>query len=103
GPGRDDCCIAPSGVATMRWLPPERQGKVFARWARLVYRRRWIVLAVSILSLCLAIGATRFGGSFVTGAAGDRMEASRAVKLMDQELPSSPVSFIVLFSSKRLS
>ncbi len=71
----------------------------------MVYRRRWAVLAASLLSLVVAVMVILLGlgGSLSVGQFEEGTEAGRTADLLQQELPSRPPSFTLLFRSDRLS
>src|ERR1700694_174921 len=75
-------------------------------WGRFVYRRRWIVLVVSVLTLGVSIGSLLSGGQLRNVEFRDR-EAGRATQLIRAEFPpaqSAPAaatsSFILIFTNR---
>ncbi len=78
---------------------------MFAAWGRLVYRRRWVVLALSTLSLVLAllVVVLGLGGPLGGGEFSAETEAGRAGELLEEELPSSLPSFTLIFRGSPLS
>ena len=75
---------------------------MFARWGRFVFRRRWMVLAVTLLMLPVSIILLGFGGQFSEGQTGTATESLKAYSLMDRELPASNPGFALMFSSATL-
>ena len=75
---------------------------MFARWGRFVYRFRWPVLILSILSL--AGWATLMGYSGTLGAEDlpSQTEAGRANELIERELGTRAPNFTLVFSSDNL-
>ena len=80
---------------------------MFAAWGRLVYRRRWAVLALSVPLLGLSIAGLMRGGAFSSGnSETDLIEAGRASALINQAQASgapSGSSFLLIFSSPHSS
>lgn len=78
---------------------------MFAAWGRLVYRRRWIVLGLSTLSLIAAglVVILGLGGSLGGGEFSAQTEAGRTGDLLEDELPASLPSFTLIFRSRTLS
>lgn len=75
---------------------------MFARWGRFVFRRRWMVLAITLLMLPVSIILLGFGGQFSEGQTGTTTESLKAYSLMDRELPASNPGFALMFSSSSL-
>ncbi|MDQ3854978.1 MAG: MMPL family transporter, partial [Chloroflexota bacterium] len=74
---------------------------MFAIWGRLVYRFRWLVLVLSVLSLAAA-GAVMllgWGGRLGSGQFRSEVESARAQDLIDEQLAARPPSFTLVFSS----
>jgi RND superfamily putative drug exporter len=76
---------------------------VFAAWGHLVYRRRWVTLALSIVllvasGLVLSRGGTLRNNTFIQG------EAQRGADLLGRQLPSasSATTFDLIFGSASL-
>ncbi len=69
---------------------------MFAAWGRFVYRFRWAVLVLSVLSLAAAVVLVINGGRLGTefSSAG---ETERAEELLDKELPERAPSFTLIF------
>ena len=69
---------------------------MFAAWGRFVYRFRWAVLTLSVLSLVTAVMLTVNGGRLGTkfSSAG---ETEQAEELLDKELPERAPSFTLIF------
>jgi len=64
---------------------------MFARWGRFVYRRRWIMLAVSGVLLALSAAGILTGGTLAgNGGFGANLPAGQAAKLVTDE--TKPVS-----------
>src|ERR1051326_1654781 len=60
---------------------------MFARWGRLVYRRRWLLLFGSAVLLGLSIGGIATGGTLAESASfGTQLPAGQASKLIQREL-----------------
>jgi len=77
---------------------------LFARWGYLVYRRRWLVLAFSLLLLVLSGLALAGGGDLRTSNLAGA-ESTRASDLINREIPpvtAGSQSFDVLFGSATL-
>jgi RND superfamily putative drug exporter len=76
---------------------------LFAKWGRFVYRRRWIVLAISGLFLIASGYIAGQGGKLQQGGFIETAESGRASRLVERELPRAGGSqFTLLFSSDRL-
>src|SRR5689334_3006224 len=71
-----------------------------ARWGRLVYRGRWMVLALSALSLFAALWVIHVGGQLDPPDIPADTESGRARRLLEKELPGQPPSFSLIFSSR---
>src|SRR5438552_19191617 len=74
-------------------------------WGRLVYRRKWVVLVVSLLTLGVSIASLLAGGQLRNVEFRDT-EAGRASQLIRDEFPpvtGAPVaatsSFVLIFTS----
>ncbi len=76
---------------------------VLGSWGRRVYRLRWWLLALSVLSLVPAIWVVVQGARLETGTVLATTQSGRAADLMARQLPGQPVSFDVIFSSSSLS
>ena len=74
---------------------------MFAAWGRLVYRRRWIVLVISVLLLAGSGYIASQGGKLESGGFIETAEAGRATKLLQDELPGA-TNFTVIYSSDTL-
>jgi uncharacterized membrane protein YdfJ with MMPL/SSD domain len=72
---------------------------VLGRWGRQVYRLRWGLFGLSVLSLAPAITVLSQGGRLEAGTALSTTESGRAAELMARQLPGQPVSFDLIFSS----
>jgi uncharacterized membrane protein YdfJ with MMPL/SSD domain len=73
-------------------------------WGRFVYRRRWLVLALSALGLGASIASMVAGGT-LRNVPFRETEAGRASKLVQDELPRDPgapatSSFVLVFTSR---
>ena len=75
-------------------------------WGRFVYRRRWIVLVVSVLTLGVSIGSLLSGGQLRNVEFRDT-EAGRASQLIRDEFPpaqgapaAATSSFILIFTNR---
>jgi putative drug exporter of the RND superfamily len=95
-------------VQVDRLMPHDRSGTyekehaLFARWGRYVYRRRWRVLLGSLVLCVLSIVGLATGGVLANVLAANA-ESTRALKLMEQELPTpTGHTFSILISSKTL-
>jgi RND superfamily putative drug exporter len=81
---------------------------MFARWGRFVYRRRWIMLAVSGVLLALSVAGILTGGTLAgNGGFGANLPAGQAAKLVTDEIKpqtTGPVgsSMTLIFSSPTL-
>jgi putative drug exporter of the RND superfamily len=81
---------------------------MFARWGRFVYRRRWIMLAVSGVLLALSAAGILTGGTLAgNGGFGASLPAGQAAKLVTDEtqpLSTGPVGsgMTLIFSSPTL-
>jgi len=77
---------------------------VFAAWGRFVYRRRWPVLALSVLMLLASGFIAGRGGKLESGGFIETAESGRASRLIEKELPIVGGStFTLIFSSDTLS
>jgi RND superfamily putative drug exporter len=76
---------------------------VLARWGRLVYRARWLVLIVSALSLGAAIPVILARAPLDPPDIPAETESGRALRLIGGELAARPPSFSLIFSSPTLS
>jgi putative drug exporter of the RND superfamily len=74
-----------------------------ARWGRLVYRGRWLVLAASALSLLAAVPVILTRPSLDPPDIPAETESGRALRLIGQDLAAKPPSFTLVFSSPTLS
>ena len=72
---------------------------MFATWGRLVYRFRWSVLILSVLSLVGAAVLMGYGGTLEAEDLPSRTEAGRANQLIEDELPIGAPSFTLVFGS----
>src|SRR2546421_8046265 len=77
---------------------------MFAAWGRLVYRRRWPVLAVSGVLLLASIFLVIQGGKLQSGGFIETSESGRASRLIERELPrAGAATFTLIFSSDMLT
>ena len=77
---------------------------MFEAWGRFVYRRRWPVLAVSIILLVASGFIAGQGGKLESGGFIETAESGRASRLIEQELPIVGGStFALIFSSDTLT
>ena len=72
------------------------------RWGRRVYRLRWWLFGLSVLSLAPALWVVAQGGRLETGTVLVTTESGRATDLMARQLPGQPVSFDLIFGSPSL-
>ncbi|SPF39046.1 MMPL domain protein [Syntrophobacter sp. SbD1] len=75
---------------------------MLATWGRWVYRFRWWVLIISVLSLGPAAWLTSQGGRLESAIIPTHTESARALNLMERELPPSLPSFGMIFRSASL-
>ena len=75
---------------------------MLAAWGRWVYRFRWLVLIISVLSLGPAALLTSQGGRLESAIIPTDSESARALDLMKEELPPSLPSFGLIFQSPSL-
>ncbi|HEY7910256.1 MAG TPA: hypothetical protein VIC60_15350, partial [Thermomicrobiales bacterium] len=76
---------------------------MFTTWARIVYRRRWLVLLASSLVLAASIAVLAQGGT-LGKVNGGSTEADRAAQLIDEQLPKNPgFSVTLVFGGRSLS
>ena len=80
---------------------------MFARWGRLVYRRRWFMLGASVVLLGVSAAGIAKGGTVVgNGGFGAQLAAGQAAKLVNDEIqatgPASGSEMTLLFSSPTL-
>ncbi|MDR3567814.1 MAG: MMPL family transporter [Syntrophobacteraceae bacterium] len=75
---------------------------MLASWGRWVYRFRWWVVVVSVLSLVPAAWLAYEGGHLEAVAVVANSESARALDLMKKELPPSYPSFGLIFRSPSL-
>lgn len=72
---------------------------MFATWGRFVYRFRWPVLILSILSLAGWAALMSYSGTLGAEDLPSQTEAGRANELIESELGRRAPSFILVFSS----
>src|SRR5689334_1870113 len=85
---------AQGGIPAAAWGALDDNGRgttgsencMFARWGRLVYRWRWVTLAVSLALLVATAGILVEGGTLSNGNS-LATEAGHAAALMNAELP----------------
>src|SRR2546428_10884619 len=77
-----------------------------AAWGRFVYRRRWLVLFVSLLAVAASIASLLAGGDLRNVEFRDT-ESGRASQVLRDELPrptgaplAATSSFVLIFTSK---
>ncbi len=75
---------------------------MFAAWGHFVYHHRRITLAGSLILLAITVVAMLQGGSLGTNRF-TNTESGRAATLMDQELPQSTGSFVLIFGGQGLT
>jgi RND superfamily putative drug exporter len=77
---------------------------MFAWWAHVVYRFRWIVLIASAVLLAGSIAALGAGGT-LKNSGGKNTESGRAIQLMQDQLPQSGAgsSFVLIFGSSAMT
>jgi putative drug exporter of the RND superfamily len=73
-----------------------------SRWGRSVYRLRWWLFGLSILSLLPAAIIVARGARLETETVLATTQSGRAADLMAQQLPGQPVSFDLIFGSPTL-
>jgi RND superfamily putative drug exporter len=80
--------------------------RALAAWGRFVYRRRWIVLAVSLLTVGLSVASLLAGGQ-LRNVPFRETEAGRTSQLIRDEFPrptgapaAATSSFVLIFTSK---
>ena len=76
---------------------------VLGSWGRQVYRLRWWLFSLSVLSLVPAIIVLAQGARLEAGTLLATTQSGRAADLMARQLPGQPVSFDLIFSSPTLS
>ena len=76
---------------------------MLARWGRLVYRRRWLVLIASALSLLVALPVILTRPALDPPDVPADTESGRALRRIAQDLAARPPSFTLIFSSAMLS
>ena len=79
----------------------EKRWRVFAAWGRYVYRFRWAVLVLSLLTLVATVVLMVYGGRLGTEFSAEG-ETERADELLDKELPERAPSFTLIFGSDDL-
>lgn len=73
---------------------------MFAAWGTFVFRRKWWILALSLLLLCGAIASLLRGGTLTTGSI-EGIEADRTQALVEQALSlPGDASFTLVFQAK---
>lgn len=73
---------------------------MFVAWGAFVFRRKWWILALSVLLLCSAVVSLLRGGTLTTGSI-EGIEADRAQALVEQALAlPGDASFTLLFQAK---
>ncbi len=75
---------------------------MLSSWGRWVYRFRWWIVIISVLSLGPAAWQTSQGGDLESVIFPTDSESVRALKLMEKELPPSLPSFGLVFRSPSL-
>jgi RND superfamily putative drug exporter len=75
---------------------------MLASWGLCVYRFRWWVLIISVLSLVPAVWLTSQGGHLESAMIPGNTESARALDLVKKELPPSLPSFGLIFRSPAL-
>ncbi len=81
---------------------------MFETWGRLVYRWRWVTLALSLVLLVLSVVGFRAAGTLTSGGPlKSDLEAARAAALLRDELTTTSqaagVQFSLIFSSRTLA
>ena len=76
---------------------------MLAGWGRFVHRFRFVVIAVSLLSVIPSLWLIAHGGRLATTDVPTTTESGRALDLIGRELPGRPPSFSLIFSSDRLA
>ena len=75
---------------------------MFAAWGYLVYRFRWLVLILSVISLAGTAVLMSYGGRLGIQEFTSQTEAGRANELIKDELPARVPGFTLIFSSDSL-
>jgi putative drug exporter of the RND superfamily len=75
---------------------------MFAAWGRFVYRFRWLILVVSVLSIAALLFSMQYGGRLGTGefSAPEGTESGRVDDLLDEEVAKAPPGFMLIFGSE---
>src|ERR687889_1948432 len=75
---------------------------MFAAWGRFVYRFRWLVLVLSLLSIAAVVFSVQYGGRLGTGefSAPEGTESGRVDDLLDEEVAKTPPSFTLIFGNE---
>src|ERR687889_2044442 len=75
---------------------------MFAAWGRFVYRFRWLVLVLSLLSIAAVVFSVQYGGRLGTGefSAPEGTESGRVDDLLDEEVAKPPPSFTLIFGNE---
>src|SRR5262245_2686808 len=89
----------PSAVGTHGTRP--RMDSILGAWGRQVYRLRWWLVALSVLSLAPAAGIVARGAPLEAGTVLTTTESGHAVTLLSRELPGEPVSFDLILGGDR--
>ena len=76
---------------------------MLARWGRLVYRGRWLILAASALVLLAAVPVILTRPPLDPPGIPAETESGRALRRIGQDLAARPPSFTLIFSSRTLS
>ena len=77
---------------------------MFFAWGRLIYRRRWPVLILSVVLMGLSVAVLSAGGTLKSGGIIQTSESGRATKLISDQLPKvGGSSFQLVFSSPTLT
>jgi putative drug exporter of the RND superfamily len=79
----------------------EERWCMFAAWGRFVYRFRWAVLVLSLLSLVATVVLMVYGGRLGTEFSAEG-ETERADELLDEKLSERAPSFTLIFGSDDL-
>ncbi len=75
---------------------------LLGKWGRLVHRRRWWLVALSVLSIAPAASILARGAALDAGTTISTTESGRAAALVSRDLPGQPVSFDLVFGSATL-
>ena len=76
---------------------------MLASWGVFVYRHRWAILILSVLSSATSLWLVSRGGRFDSALLLAETQSGRALALMERDLPPRPLSFDLIFGHPTLT